>query len=331
MCHHDANKLKAITKMSGISKGDVVLDVGTGTGVMLPFIHELIGDEGEITAVDLAEKMLDIARKKHSFNNVNYLLGDISSVNLPKNNFDVIMCYSVFPHFQDKPGIISHMSGLLKPNGKLVIAHSQSREAINNLHSKSSDAVSQDDLPEAAIIEGYMKKAGLIPTLTKDNDEMFVVIGQKSNQKLWQNVNFMDMSASLAIGFKACEAAIKNLVLVFKDEEVVCVTENDACGVDAIQVITGCTLGKGNLIYRDWEKCLQFLPSYRQNSRIVLKPTEDTENMSRAERQNAILESPVEELFSLKFPNIICRKKLAYLIQLNAIYVVKELQNIKSG
>ena len=33
-------------------------------------------------------------------------------------------------------------------------------------------------------------------------------------------------------------------------EEVVCITENDACGVDAVQVITGCTMGKGNLIYR---------------------------------------------------------------------------------
>ena len=34
------------------------------------------------------------------------------------------------------------------------------------------------------------------------------------------------------------------------DEELVCVTENDACGVDAVQVITGCTMGKGNLLYR---------------------------------------------------------------------------------
>ena len=44
------------------------------------------------------------------------------------------------------------------------------------------------------------------------------------------------------------------------DEEIVCVTENDACGVDAIQFITGCTFGKGNLLYRDRGKAgLQFL------------------------------------------------------------------------
>jgi ubiquinone/menaquinone biosynthesis C-methylase UbiE len=181
ICHHDASKLKAITKMAGISKGQIVLDVGTGTGVMLPFIYELTGDEGEIIAIDLAEKMLQVARQKCTFENVSFVLGDISTVTLPKSHFDVIMCYSVFPHFQDKPGIVSRMAGLLKPEGRLVIAHSQSRDAINNLHADISDTVSRDELPDAVTIEKYIIEAGLVPILTEDNEEMFVVIGQKYN------------------------------------------------------------------------------------------------------------------------------------------------------
>ena len=62
-----------------------------------------------------------------------------------------------------------------------------------------------------------------------------------------------------------------------------------------------------------------FCRATRQKLRIVLKPTEDTENMSRAERQNAILESPVEELFEFKVPKYNLPEKAAYLIQLNAI------------
>ena len=55
----------------------------------------------------------------------------------------------------------------------------------------------------------------------------------------------------LAIGFKACEAARSRLGLgASPDEEIVCVTENDACGVDAVQALLSCTFGKGNLIYR---------------------------------------------------------------------------------
>lgn len=179
ICHHDVMKLKSIAKMAGISKGQAILDVGTGTGVMLPFIYELTGDKGQITAIDIAEKMLEVAKKKHSYDNVSFILGDISDAALIKSHFDAVMCYSVFPHFRDKPGTVSRMAGLLKPDGRLIIAHSQSRAAINSLHARSSDTVCRDELPEAADIEKYMKQAGLVPIFTQDDDEMFIVIGQK--------------------------------------------------------------------------------------------------------------------------------------------------------
>lgn len=55
----------------------------------------------------------------------------------------------------------------------------------------------------------------------------------------------------LAIGVRAVEAAKAKMGISFsKDEEIVCVTENDACGVDAVQVLAGCSFGKGNLVYR---------------------------------------------------------------------------------
>ncbi|NLK52223.1 MAG: formylmethanofuran dehydrogenase [Syntrophomonadaceae bacterium] len=59
----------------------------------------------------------------------------------------------------------------------------------------------------------------------------------------------------LALGYRASFAALRALqVKRAADEELVAIVENDACGVDAVQVITGCTLGKGNLIYRDYGK-----------------------------------------------------------------------------
>lgn len=56
----------------------------------------------------------------------------------------------------------------------------------------------------------------------------------------------------LAIGFRVAMAARKGLgVTSAGDEELVCVAENDSCSVDAIQLLLSCTLGKGNLLYRD--------------------------------------------------------------------------------
>ncbi len=58
----------------------------------------------------------------------------------------------------------------------------------------------------------------------------------------------------LAMGVQAARIALREIGPHARDEEVVAVTETDMCGVDAIQVLTGCTFGKGNLIHRDWGK-----------------------------------------------------------------------------
>jgi formylmethanofuran dehydrogenase subunit E len=61
--------------------------------------------------------------------------------------------------------------------------------------------------------------------------------------------------AGLAIGYRAAKAARARLGSTRSgDEELVAVVETDACGVDALQVLLGCTLGKGNMIYRDYGK-----------------------------------------------------------------------------
>ena len=57
----------------------------------------------------------------------------------------------------------------------------------------------------------------------------------------------------LAIGIRAAEWALGNMGRA-SDEEIVAVVETDMCAVDAVQYLTGCTFGKGNLVYRDYGK-----------------------------------------------------------------------------
>lgn len=62
------------------------------------------------------------------------------------------------------------------------------------------------------------------------------------------------MCPGLAMGVQAAAIALREIGAHAKDEEVVAVVETDMCAVDAIQFLTGCTFGKGNLIHRDWGK-----------------------------------------------------------------------------
>ena len=107
----------------------------------------------------------------------------------------------------------------------------------------------------------------------------------------------------LAIGFKAVKAAQEKMGITFSsDEEVVCVTENDACGIDAVQVLTGCTMGKGNLIYRGTGKMAFsfFNRKIGDSFRMIAKTV--TREMGREQLQEYKLNSRAEEIFTFMKP-----------------------------
>ena len=125
------------------------------------------------------------------------------------------------------------------------------------------------------------------------------------NKELWiRCVDFHGHECpGLAIGYRACEAAIEKMNIGFsKDEEIVCITENDACGVDAIQVIMGCTLGKGNLLYRgSGKQAFSFFDRQTGDGlRILLKPF--NREISREEKQEILLNFDINEIFEFSKP-----------------------------
>lgn len=71
----------------------------------------------------------------------------------------------------------------------------------------------------------------------------------------------------LIIGIRAAELALKRLGDA-KGKDLVAVVETDMCGVDAIQFLTGCTFGKGNLIHKDFGKIAFSFYDRSQNIRF---------------------------------------------------------------
>ena len=123
------------------------------------------------------------------------------------------------------------------------------------------------------------------------------------NQKYWDKARAFHghECPGLAIGVKACEAAVEKMgIHPAFDEELVCITENDACGVDAIQVLMRCTLGKGNLILRNTGK--QAFTFFQRKTgramRFYLKAKHN--GMERAQYQEYLLNAPVEDVFDCR-------------------------------
>ena len=117
---------------------------------------------------------------------------------------------------------------------------------------------------------------------------------------LWEKcVEFHGHSCGgLRIGYAAAEYAMKLLDICFSDNErVVCISENDACGVDAIQVMLGCSIGKGNLLFHmTGKQAFSFYDrSTGKSVRLVLKPK--PMDMTPEESKNYYFARSCEELY----------------------------------
>ena len=126
------------------------------------------------------------------------------------------------------------------------------------------------------------------------------------NENLWERcVEFHGHECpGLAIGFKVCQAAMDKMKISFTQyEEIVCVTENDGCCVDAIQVIIGCSFGKGNITYRDRGKFAFsfFNRTSKEGLRIVFRSFPRINDKKIF--MDYILHAEVDELFDYKHPN----------------------------
>ena len=105
----------------------------------------------------------------------------------------------------------------------------------------------------------------------------------------------------LTIGYKVSLYAAELLKLEFsEDEQLVCIAENDACGVDAVQVMLGCSIGKGNLLFHMRGK--QAFSFYNRKTgasvRLVLKPK--PEGMTKEELFAYYQSCRPEEMFEVK-------------------------------
>jgi ubiquinone/menaquinone biosynthesis C-methylase UbiE len=176
-------RLGNIVKELGIKPGYHVLDIGSGTGVLLPFLIAELGDEGKIVAMDFAAEMLVQAQAKNFPPIVGLAQADVIAIPLADSSVNLAICNSAFPHFGDKVKVLKEITRVLKNNGRLVICHTMNRETLNRLHQSIGGAVAKDFLPDESEVRRLIKQAGLKITRFEDSPERYLVIAEKS---AWQ-------------------------------------------------------------------------------------------------------------------------------------------------
>jgi ubiquinone/menaquinone biosynthesis C-methylase UbiE len=169
-----------IVKELGIKPGYYVLDIGSGTGVLLPFLIAELGGEGKIVALDFSAEMLGQAQAKNFPPIVSFAQADVLAIPLADNSVDLAICNSVFPHFTDKAKALKEIARVLRNNGRVVICHTMSRAMVNQLHQSAGGIVVSDLLPDESQLGRLIKQAGLRVTHFEDSPERYLVIAEKS-------------------------------------------------------------------------------------------------------------------------------------------------------
>jgi demethylmenaquinone methyltransferase/2-methoxy-6-polyprenyl-1,4-benzoquinol methylase len=167
--------IATILDNGGIREGAHVLDVACGTGVLFP---DYLARGASVTGIDISPEMVKIARSK--FPQVEVLLGDVEETAFDRQ-FDAVMVYNAFPHFPNPAVLIRTLAGLVKPGGRLSVAHGMSRAALQSHHAGRASQVSIDLIHEEelkALMEPRFEVDTVIST-----DEMYQVAGTRLEQE----------------------------------------------------------------------------------------------------------------------------------------------------
>ena len=108
------------------------------------------------------------------------LNASVESIPFCSRRFDCVTCFGAFPHFPNKEKALLEMVRVLRPGGKLAIAHLKSAEEINQLHGQIGGAVARDRLPDSEALRLLMESSGLIDISIVNQPGRFIARGRKA-------------------------------------------------------------------------------------------------------------------------------------------------------
>lgn len=171
--------VRALLPLFGLSSGQRVLDVATGTGILLPYLAREVGPSGKLVALDFALGMLARVNRDGLSSPLALLQADAQAMPFKGEAFDRVICFSAFPHFGEKESALREMARVLKRGGLLTIAHLGSHEEINLRHRHAGGPVARDSLPPPQATGELLSRAGLRPLRLLSEPGRYLAQGSK--------------------------------------------------------------------------------------------------------------------------------------------------------
>jgi ubiquinone/menaquinone biosynthesis C-methylase UbiE len=167
-------RLQAIVASAELRPGAVVLDVGTGTGVLIPLIQSY--QPAAVLACDVAEKMLQRVQDRYPL--VHTYHADIISLALASTSVDAIFMNGMYGNIADKPAACRNVARMLRPGGWLVVSHPEGRAFVDQLRETSDLFI--ESLSTKEEFETLLGPLGLEVIAYRDEPKLYLMVARKS-------------------------------------------------------------------------------------------------------------------------------------------------------
>ena len=177
-----SEQLRQILSSYAIPCAAPLLDVGSGAGIMLPFLRERSTSTDVIVEMDISGEMLNLAKHHHGDAGLlRYVQADAHRLPFPAASFNTVMCFSVYPHFHSPALALSELARCLKPGGQLCILHLMGHLELDAMHREAGDAVSRDILPAASDLATGLADYGFHPEIVEERSDLYLIVAALIN------------------------------------------------------------------------------------------------------------------------------------------------------
>jgi ubiquinone/menaquinone biosynthesis C-methylase UbiE len=162
--------LKRIVSLADLKPKSIILDVGTGTGALIPYFFSY--KPKRIIACDLSKKMLSYLKKE--FPQVETYLMDVKDLSLKDKSVDAVFFNAVWANIGDKEGALKNIKRMLKPKGKMIISHPEGKEFVDELSKTMPFPL--DPLPDEKSLTSLLKNYGFMLKIYIDEPKFFFAL-----------------------------------------------------------------------------------------------------------------------------------------------------------
>lgn len=166
-----------------LQPGQTVIDVGCGSGRLLPYIWRRIRPQGALYAADISRKMILEAKRRHPGIPVRYLKASAVRLPLPDRTCDAVIALNTFAHIHHKASALKEFHRILRSAGRLWIVHLAGRHRLAEIHRRAGGAIQHDRIPGPVRMRQMMHQAGFVRVSLQDEEDLFVASGRRRGRK----------------------------------------------------------------------------------------------------------------------------------------------------